>query len=204
MRVALGISPPRRGAATRRGGFPTRHQARRFLSCRRGVTALESAIAAVPLIFALAGIFELVRSIFVDDLLQRAAYRIAYTNAMGDNAASNEAALRAACLAAIKDEVGDWLSFELDGEGVCGQTPDEDDPAVDFCLNVTVIAYDDPSDLRSDTQSNAQLGGNAGAIVVVTVTATPQYALSALQQRLFGTDGSQRAVAIMRNERMET
>ena len=179
-------------------------QVKRFLACRRGVTALESAIAAIPLIFALVGIFELARILFVDDLLQRAAYRVAYTNAMADSAANNEDTLREACLKVIRDEVGDWLSFELNDQGVCSERPDPDDPAVDFCLTVTVIAYDDPSDLDSDTQSTAQLGGGTGAMVVVTVTAIPQYALSALQQRLFGTDGSQQAVAIMRNERLET
>ncbi len=180
------------------------HQVKRFLTCRQGVTALESVIAAIPLIFALVGIFELVRTLFVDDLLQRAAYRVAYTNAMEDHAARNMTAMRNACLEAIRDEVGDWLSFELVGQGVCSETPDPDDPAVDFCLTVTVIAYDNPSALDNGTQSSGQLGGSAGAMVVVTVTAIPQYALSALQQRLFGTDGSQQATAIMRNERLGT
>lgn len=176
----------------------------RFLTCRRGAVALESALAALPLILALTGIFELVRTVFVGDLLKRASHRVAYANALEDSAASDMTALRTASLEAIKDEVGDWLSFELDGEGRCGLTPEEDDPVVDFCLKVDVVAYDNPSDMDSDTQSTAQLGGSAGAMVLVTITATPQYALSALQQRILGTDGSQQAVAIMRNERLET
>lgn len=180
------------------------HQAQRFLACRRAVTALEGVLATIPLILALAGIFEMVRTVFVGDLLKRASYRVAYANAMEDSAASDITALRTVCLEAIKDEVGDWLSFELDGEGVCGPTPDPNDPAVDFCLEVQVIAYDDPSDIDSDTQSSDQLGGSAGAMVIVTITATPQYALSEWQQRFLGTGGVQKAVAIMRNERMGT
>ncbi len=176
----------------------------RFLTCRRGAVALESALAALPLMLALVGIFELVRIVFVGDLLKRASYQVAYDNALADSAASDMTAMRTAYLEAIKDEVGDWLSFELKGEGRCGSAPEEDDPVVDFCLEVNVVAYDDPSDMDSDTQSTAQLGGSAGAMVLVTITATPQYTLSALQQRILGTDGSQQAVAIMRNERLET
>ena len=61
---------------------------KRFLACRRGVVALESAIATIPLMLCLAGIFEIVQTLFAGDLLQRAAHRVARTNALAVTTAS--------------------------------------------------------------------------------------------------------------------
>ena len=64
---------------------------KRFLGCRRGAVALESAIATIPLMLCLAGIFEIVSTIFAGDLLQRAAHRAARTNALAMTTASDAA-----------------------------------------------------------------------------------------------------------------
>ena len=66
---------------------------KRFLACRRGVVALESAIAIIPLMLCLAGVFEIVQSIFAGDLLQRAAHRVARANALAATTASDAANL---------------------------------------------------------------------------------------------------------------
>ena len=47
---------------------------KRFLACRRGVVALESALAIIPLMLCLTGVFEIVQTLFAGDLLQRAAH----------------------------------------------------------------------------------------------------------------------------------
>ncbi len=178
----------------------------RFLTCRRGVVALESAIAVIPLIICLVGVFEIVQTVFVRDLMQRAAYRVAYANALHDSAARNKAQLKAQCLQAMNAEVGDFLSFDLAGEGSCGKTPAQDSIPADFCLKVTITVYDNPSDLLNNTASkgrNAKRGGDAGDMVVVKVVATPRSVLSQLQQSFFGEDGLT-VTAVRRNERLET
>ncbi len=163
-----------------------------FLTCRRGTVALESAIAVIPLIICLVGVFEIVQSVFVRDLTQRAAYRVAYANALRAGAAADIPELRTQLREWVQAEVGDLPSFELAGQGVCRKTPDQDDPPVDFCLDVKV--YNSPTDMLNGTPSqggNAGLGGNACDMVVVKVVA----------QRLFGTpDVDALTVAVRRNE----
>ncbi len=205
-------SPPWRGAASAAGWVPPARQTTpsashlthftRFLTCRRGVVALESALAVIPLIICLVGVFEIVQSVFVRDLLQRAVYQTAYENALYDGAASNAAELLTRYRNALNGEVGGLLSFALDGEGACSETPPADSPAVDFCLKVCITAYDSPSDIPSDGPQScdaAKRGGNAGDIVVVTVVATSQSALSELQQGFFGDNGMM-VTAVRRNE----
>ena len=175
----------------------------RFLACRRGVVALESALAAIPLVFCLAGVFEIVQIVFVRDLLQRTAYRTAYANSLYESAASDATAFREQWLEAITTEVGGFLSFALaEEDGSC--TPSQDGKnAADFCVQVTVIVYDTPTDMLNDQQSqgsNAGLGGDAGDMVVVTVVAKSQSVLSELQQGFFGTEGLT-VTAVRRNER---
>jgi len=175
---------------------------KRFLACRRGVVALESAIATIPLMLCLAGVFEIVQTIFVRDLLQRAAYRVAYSNALEDRAASTMEVMRTACLEAITAEVGNFLNFELAESGSCNP-PEKGEKSADFCLKIEVKVYDTPTDMLNGTQdSNAGLGGDVGDMVVVTVVATSQSTLSQLQQRFFGNDGMT-VTAVRRNERIE-
>lgn len=173
---------------------------RQFLASRRAAVALESAIAAIPLVFALGGVFEIIRTAFVSDLLQRAAYRIARENAFADTAAPNKAELRSLVQRAITAELDDLLDFALaNTNGDCAPPEaGEDQPA--YCLKVDVDVYD-PEDLGS-TKADAPLGGDAGDMVVVRLHLRPLYALGRVQQRLFGDDGL-RAMALMRNERRQ-
>ena len=69
------------GSSPARQTTPSFSHLTRFLTCRRGTVALESAIAVIPLIICLVGIFEIVQSAFTGDLIQRAAYRVAYASA---------------------------------------------------------------------------------------------------------------------------
>ena len=64
---------------------------KRFLACRRGSSPWESALATIPLMLCLAGVFEIVQTLFAGDLLQRAAYRVARTNALAATTASDAA-----------------------------------------------------------------------------------------------------------------
>ena len=183
----------------------------RFLACRRGAAALESALACVVLVFALAGVYQIVQTVFVGDLIQRAAHRVARANALYDTAAGNPTQLRTRIAEAIKAELGGLLSFELAENGTC-QTKEESEPeegesdAVqkDFCLVVKVDVYDCPlclKDNKLSRRANAALGGDAGDIVVVRLHLIPQTTLGKIEQQLFGT--GLRATAVMRNERLE-
>ncbi len=183
---------------------------RRFLSSQRATVALESVLASIPLLFALAGVFEIVRPLFIGDLLKRAAYAVARTNALYDTAASNAADLESRIRQAIDAEIGDLLDFDLTMGGTCGEPGEGESPA-DFCLSVQVEVYDNPCDMRcalkgegpgKSQKDNAELGGDAGDMVVVRLRLQPRSVLSRTQQLLFGDDGL-RAAAVMRNERIQ-
>lgn len=183
------------------------HTVKRFLACRRGVVALESAIATIPLMLCLTGIFEIVSTIFDGDLIQRAAYRIARTNALAPTTASDAASLETLVRQAITTEVGDWLDFDLTMTATCPQ-PQEGQQAAEYCLSATVQVYNSPSNMaKTDDNPNGQLsqeddaalGGGSGDMVVVRLRLQPRSALGQLQQTLFGDDGL-RAIAVMRNE----
>lgn len=183
------------------------HTVKRFLACRRGVVALESAIATIPLMLCLTGIFEIVSTIFDGDLIQRAAYRIARTNALAPTTASDAASLETLVRQAITTEVGDWLDFDLTMTATCPQ-PQEGQQAAEYCLSATVQVYNSPSAMaKTDDNPNGQLsqeddaalGGGSGDMVVVRLRLQPRSALGQLQQTLFGDDGL-RAIAVMRNE----
>ena len=180
---------------------------KRFLTCRRGTVALESALAIIPLMLCLAGIFEIVQTIFAGDLLQRAAHQVARTNALAITTASDAANLEGRIRQAITTEVGDWLDFDLTMNAVCPQ-PQEDQQEAEYCLSATVQVYNSPTDMATtddnpngqlSQEDDAALGGGSGDMVVVRLRLQPRSALGQLQQTLFGDDGL-RAIAIMRNE----
>ena len=224
-------SPPWRGAASAAGWVPPARQTTpsashlphftRFLTCRRGAVALESAIAVIPLVICLVGVFEIVQSVFVRDLLQRATYRTAYANALREYAATDDVELRNLYSADLKGELCEkgeegevcrFLNFEIKGEGSCSETPPQNSPPVDFCLCVSIDVYDKPSDMLNGTASkggNAALGGDTGDMVVVTVVAMPQSVLSELWQVFSGEPGDSpscnglTATAVRRNERID-
>lgn len=169
---------------------------KRFLTCRRGVVALESALASIPLILCLAGVFEIVRTIFTSDLIQRAAHRAARTTVLAGAAASSTA-LENRVRQAVNAEVGNMLNFDLTMSGTCTGPA-----SAAYCMHVSVDVYDDPEKLgqgQKSQGSNAGLGGDGGDMVVVRVRLQPRLALSQVQQQLFGTSGLS-AMAVARNE----
>ena len=183
---------------------------KRLPTCRRGSVALESALAAVPLIICLAGIFEIVQTVFTSDLLQRAAYRVARATALADTAASDPADLQRRVEQAIQAEIGGMLGFDLTiFDETCTDAESGEESSAAYCLHVSIDVYDDPCDMfcaleegevRESQGINAELGGDAGDMVVVRLRLQPQSTLGQTQQQLFGEDGL-RALAVMRNER---
>ena len=180
---------------------------KRFLACRRGVVALESALAIIPLMLCLAGVFEIVQTLFVGDLVKRAAYRVARTNALAATTASDAASLESLVRQAITTEAGDWLDFDLTMNTTCPQ-PQEGQQEAEYCLSATVQVYNSPTDMATteddpngqlSQEDDAALGGGSGDMVVVRMRLQPRSALGQLQQTLFGEAGL-RAIAIMRNE----
>ena len=177
-----------------------------FLACRRAAVALESCIAATILVAALAGLYQIVQTVFVGDLIQRAAHRVARANALYDTAAGSQTQLRTRVLTAIEAELGEMLSFELAENGTCQPENEAEQDSVhkDFCLVVKVDVYDCPLCLKGNKLSegaNAALGGDAGDIVVVRLHLIPQTTLGKIEQHLFGS--GLRATAVIRNERLE-
>lgn len=169
---------------------------KRLLTCRRGVVALEAALASIPLILCLAGVFEIVRTIFTSDLIQRAAHRAARTTVLAGAAASSTA-LENRVRQAVNAEVGNMLNFDLTMSGTCTGPA-----SAAYCMHVSVDVYDDPSDMKNGTLSsgsNAALGGDGGDMVVVRVRLQPRSALGLTQQWLLGAGGLN-ATVVMRNE----
>ena len=210
MRTVKRFLAYRRGTVERKAAGKERRMrtVKRFLSCRRGAVALESVLATIPLMLCLAGIFGIVQTIFAGDLLQRAAYRVARTNALAITTASDAASLESLVRQAITTEVGDWLDFELMMNAACPQPQEGQQDAAEYCLSATVQVYNSPSDMAAteddpngqlSQEDDAALGGGSGDMVVVRMRLQPRSALGQLQQTLFGEAGL-RAIAIMRNE----
>ena len=155
----------------------------------------------------LSGVFEIVQTIFAGDLLQRAAYRVARTNALALNTAADAASLESLVRQAVTTEIGDWLDYDLTMNATCPQ-PQEDQQEAEYCLSATVQVYNSPGDMaptddnpngQLSSEDDAALGGGSGDMVVVRLRLQPRSTLGQLQQTLFGDDGL-RAIAIMRNE----
>ena len=131
------------------------------------------------------GVFEVVTTLFIGDLLDRAAQAVARDNSLQEQAASTPEQLRQRAHAAIRAELGDSLDPDL--------------------LTIDVEVYDNPSTmLQGDlsTGDNAGLGGDAGNMVVVRLAFTPQTAFGWLQETLESDDEVVfHALAVTRNER---
>ena len=177
---------------------------KRFLTCHRGIVALESTLAIIPLMICLAGVFEIAQTLFVGDLLQRAAHQAARANALAAHTASDVASLESFVKKTITAEVGDWLDFDLTMNTTCSP-PKKDEQEAKYCLSATVQVYRSPSDMAQtgdnpngqlSEEDDAALGGGSGDMVVVRMRLQPR-SLSLLEQALFG---QVRAVAIIRNE----
>ena len=175
-----------------------------FFRDSRATVALEGAMATSFLVFALTGVFEIVNTLLVGDLLNRAAYRVARASALADTAASSVAQLRTQCVEAVRAEVGDLLDFDLAAsDGTCSPADGQD--SSEFCLSITVSVYDNPSTMLAGTVSqgsNAALGGDAGEMVVVRMQLEPQTVLGRTQRRLLG-NGRLTAMTVMRNDRVQ-
>ena len=136
------------------------------------------------MVVVVGGVFEVVNTLFVSDLLDRAAHAVARDNSLQGQAAVNEEQLRERALAAIQVELGDRLNPDL--------------------LSIEIDVYDNPSTMLQDELSageNGRLGGDGGDMVVVRLGFTPGTPLGQLQQTLLSEDLAFRALAVVRNER---
>lgn len=197
-----------RARPPRRGGFLLR-QAKRWVACRRGVVALENALATIPLVLCLTGMFEIVQTIFAGDVVKRAAYRVARANALASTPASTEAAMESRVKQAIDDEVGGWLDYDLRMNVDCPDPSASTTPTPDYCVSARIEVYSSPGDIANGQQAEQDpneedgvgYGGGSGHMVVVRLHVKPQSVSAGLKQALFGATGPQfRAVAVMRNE----
>ncbi len=178
---------------------------KRFLTCRRGVVALESAIATIPLILCLAGMFEIVKTLFAGDLVKRAAYRVARSNALAATPASDATDMASRIKQAIDAEVDGWLDYDLLMNTECSDPSNNQNQTAEYCVSATVEVYSSPADIANDQQAvqddTAGFGGGTRDTVVVRLHMKPQSVLGQLTQTMFGEEGPDfRAVAVMRNE----
>ncbi len=183
-------------------------QVKRWVACCRGTVALESALATIPLVLCLAGMFEIVQTIFAGDLVKRAAYRVARTNALAVAPASTEADMKSRIQQAIDDEIGDWLDYDLRMNTDCPDpSTSNQNPTADYCVSAKIEVYSSPADIASAPPVQAVqddtvgYGGGTDDMVVVRLHVKPQSVSVGLKKTLFGEKGPQfRSVAVMRNE----
>ena len=194
------------GVAGGRGGFLLR-QAKRWVACRRGAVALENALATIPLVLCLTGMFEIVQTIFAGDLVKRAAYRVARTNALASTPASDTTAMKSRVTQAIDTEVGNWLDYDLRMNTDCPDpSTNNQNPTADYCVSAKIEVYSSPGDIANGRQAlqndTVGHGGGTGDMVVVRLHVKPQSVSAGFIKRtLFGENGPQfRSVAVMRNE----
>ena len=175
-----------------------------FLICCRGV-ALESVLATFPLILCLAGAFEVVQTILTRDLVQRAAYRVARTNALAATPASTTTDMLTRIQQAINTEVGGWLDYTLRLNSDCPDPSNSPNPTAEYCVSAKVEVYSSPSDLANGQQAvqddTTGYGGGTRDTVVVRLHVKPQSLSGQLKQAIFGALGPEfRSVVVMRNE----
>ena len=156
---------------------------RRFWRARGAMTSLESVCGLCFMVGMVGGVFEVVNTLFVGDMLDRAAHAVARDNALQDPAETGEQLL-ARARQAIRAEVGDRL-----------------DPDV---LQIDIDVYDNPTTMLQGEPSqgeNGRLGGDGGDMVVVRLRFAPPTPLRWLQQEVMSDDFAFRALAVARNER---
>ena len=190
----------------RRGGFLLQ-QVKRWVACRRGTVALENALATIPLVLCLAGVFEIVQTIFAGDLIKRAAYRVARTNALATAPASTETDMKSRITQAIDTEVGSWLDYDLLMNTDCPDPSNNQNPTAEYCVSAKIEVYSSPADMAKDPPVQAVQddtvghGGGTDDTVVVRLHVKPQSVSVGLKKTLFGGKGPQfRSVAVIRNE----
>lgn len=155
---------------------------RLFWRSRRAVTTLESVCGVCFLVAMMGGVFEVMSTMFVGDVLDRAAHAVARGNALQDPAETS-AQLLARARQAIRAEVGDSLN------------PD--------ALTINIDVYDNPSKMLSGELSqgaNRLLGGDGGDMVVVRLRFAPPTPLRRLLPENLGDDFAFQALAVARKE----
>ena len=155
---------------------------RRFWSVRQATVALESVCGLCFIVVMMGGVFEVVNTLFVNDILDRAAHAVARNEALQDPAATNDKLIERA-REAIRAEVGDRL-----------------DPAL---LSIGIDVYDNPSKMLLGELSqgeHSQLGGDAGEMVVVRLSFRSRTPLGWMQQQVLASHRTFHSLAMARNE----
>lgn len=156
---------------------------KRFLRARQATTALESVCSLCFMVVMVGGVSEVVNTLFVGDILDRAAQAVARDNALQDPADTAEQLLERA-RQAVRAEVGDRLDPDL--------------------LTIDIDVYDNPSTMLEGELSEGDkgsLGGDGGDMVVVRLRFTPPTPLRRVQRQLLPDDFAFQALAVARNER---
>lgn len=168
--------------------FPSKWRAlRRFWSALRASVALESVCCLLFAVGIVGGVFDVVNTLFVTDLLDRAARAVARDNSLQVSAASDNEQLLARAWDAIWEEIGDRLDPDL--------------------VTIDIKVYDDPSKMvtgEESTGANSLLGGDAGDMVVVRLGFKPPTLLARLRRTLQTPESDDvvfHALAVARNER---
>ncbi len=176
----------------------------RFLACRRAAVALESCIAALVLVAALAGVYEIVHAALVRDLLARGTYHVANASALHASQAGDMEEMKQRCLAALKTELGDMLDFELAGrDGQCAEHTEDGVAPKSWCLAISMEIYANPTALKNGQKTDGARDGGTDDLVVVRMTLKPRgLILGPVYHATFGQDGL-RTTAVVRNEREE-
>ena len=160
---------------------------RRYFSALRASVALESVCCVCFAVGILGGVFDIVNTMFVSDILDRAAQAVVRDNSLQLSAASDRAQLLERAWNAIREEVGDRLDPDL--------------------VTVDIKVYDDPSKMlagEESTGANSLLGGDAGNMVVVRLAFAPATLVARLRSTLAVDDSDVfffHALAVTRNER---
>ena len=179
-------------------------QVQRVLACRRGSVALENALATIPLVLCLIGMFEIVQTIFAGDLVKRAAYQVARANALAVAPAGTATEMADLIKQAIDTEVGDWLDYDLRMTD-CPDPSNDHHQTAEYCVSAKIEVYSSPGDIADGQQAVQDdavgYGGGTADTVVVRLHVKPQSVSDGLKKALFGETGPEfRAVAVMRNE----
>ena len=162
------------------GGRAAAKALRCFWSARQA-TVLESVCSLCFIMVMVGGVFEIVKTLFLGDLLDRAAHAVARDVSLQEQAAGTKELLLQRALAVVRAELGDGLNPEL--------------------LRIAVNVYDNPSTMLLGELSageNGPLGGDAGDMVVVRLGFSPQTPLGRVLQ---SDDFTVHALAVARNER---
>ena len=160
---------------------------RRFCSALRASVALESVCCLCFAVVIVGGVFDVVSTLFVGDILDRAARAVARDNSLQVSAASDSEQLFARAWNAIRGEVGNRLDPDL--------------------VIVDIKVYDNPSTMLAGHESageNSLLGGDAGDMVVVRLGFEPETLLGRLRSTLQVDESDDivfQALAVARNER---